>query len=181
MHPVDHCRSVDAVDCRCCRPLSIAVDHCRCCRCCRLSMLSTAVDRCPVDCPVQSPAVFQCFGPRFAFPCFSLAETSCFAIHLAWWAAFRVSCVSHIDKSVFRVSCACLRRACAEQAGLADYKRPIPLLMDKAEKSEKTNCSNGPQDTKSLEKTIQAQMVIFLADQTMSAQSLHGAGRPGRL
>ena len=43
------------------------------------------------------------------------------------------------------------------------YKRPIPLLMDKAQKSEKTNCSNGPQDAKSLETTIQAQMVIFLA------------------
>ena len=53
--------------------------------------------------------------------------------------------------------------ACVEQTGLADCKHPIPLLMDKAQKSEKTNCSNGPQDAKSLEKTIQAQMVIFLA------------------
>ena len=35
--------------------------------------------------------------------------------------------------------------------------------MDKAQKSEKTNCSNGPQDAKSLEKTFQLQMVIFLA------------------
>ena len=74
----------------------------------------------------------------------------------------------------------CLRRACAEQAGLADYKRPIPLLMDKAEKSEKKNCSNGPQDAKSLEKTIQAQMVIFLSALCASTQGLRACAEPAQ-
>ena len=47
---VDRCRSVDAVDCRSCRPLSTAVDRCR-----PLSVLSlvSAVDGCPSCCPTQ--------------------------------------------------------------------------------------------------------------------------------
>ena len=38
---------------------------------------------------------------------------------------------------------------CRAQADLADYKRPIPLLTDKAPETETARCSNDPQDAKS--------------------------------
>ena len=74
-----------------------------------------------------------------------------------------------------------MRRACAEKAGQGgrDYKRPIPLLTDKAQKIEITYFSCDGEDANPLGKIIQAQMATFLADQTMSAQSLRRAGKNG--
>ena len=58
---VDRCRSVDAVDCRSCRPLSTAVDRCRCCR---LSVLSMAVH--PAVQPKELPGACLSQGGHFS-------------------------------------------------------------------------------------------------------------------
>jgi len=55
---------------------------------------------------------------------------------------------------------------------------PIPLLTGKAKKIEITYFSCDCEDANPLGKIIQAQMATFLANQTMSAQSLRRDGRP---